>query len=146
MSLTLLRNGADRSKKSVEIKVGRKTLKNYSCRFADRKNKAFFILSGKADSIIMERTSKRLKREKRGSDLPIKLKAETTHNVKTAFHNKAKRLFAACKTPAVMPFSEAEKEIAAMKGATGKMKTVFQIRKAVFLLLKERNKFKNQAL
>lgn len=144
MSLTLLRIGS--VEKSVETEAGRKTLKNYPCRFADRKNKAFFILSGKADSIIMERTSKRLKREKRGSDLPIKLKAETTHNVKTAFHNKAKRLFAACRTSAVMPFSGTEKEIAAVNGAAGKMKTFFSNTQSRFLLLKERNKFKNQAL
>ena len=144
MSLTLLRIGS--VEKSVETEAGRKTLKNYPCRFADRKNKAFFILSGKADSIIMERTSKRLKREKRGSDLPIKLKAETTHNVKTAFHNKAKRLFAACKTPAVMLFPGVKKEIAAVNGAAGKMKTFFSNTQSRFLLLKERNKFKNQAL
>lgn len=47
MSLTLLRIGS--VEKSVETEAGRKTLKNYPCRFADRKNKAFFILSGKAD-------------------------------------------------------------------------------------------------
>ncbi len=81
-----------------------------------------------------------MKREKCELDLPIKLKAEITHNVKTAFHNKTEGLFAVCKTSAVIPFSEPEKEIAAVNGAT------FQIRRAVFLLLKERNKFKNQTL
>lgn len=51
MLLTLLRNGSGLPEKSFETGGGRKTLKNYPCPFADRKNKAFFVFTGKVDSI-----------------------------------------------------------------------------------------------
>jgi len=45
-----------------------------------------------------------------------------------------------------MLFPGVKKEIAAVNGAAGKMKTFFSNTQSRFLLLKERNKFKNQAL